>query len=99
MSKYDELFKASKKAQLERMAAHSQWSGWDDIRIDYAFGRLSWNRDELLVEILNNNIDTILESKEGLALVRKSAADIANFAGMIILQCDKRNGTEGKDAE
>jgi len=76
---YQELLKASNKAQLEKLLENEHKKGFENTDIFYATGRI---QDELgeLKEALY---------KGDMAEVRREAADIANFASMIILRCDK----------
>lgn len=89
MNKYKQLFNEGNKEQLEKLKQNEHKSGWDDIDIKYAFERLSHERDELLLKIKNYNIGTIHQTKIGLNEIKEEAADIANFAHMIIYKCNR----------
>lgn len=84
MSNYEKLFKAGNAAQLEKLKENDHKSGFMNVDLWFAFNALSKERDELLIALLTNH------TKYKLKNVRCEAADIANFAHMIILQCDKR---------
>ena len=74
------MIAAGNKAQIEKLKENKHKKGFDDIDIMYAFGRLAEEFLELEREIVfTENIDEI----------RKEAADVANFAHMIILRCDQ----------
>lgn len=87
--KYDKLLNAGNKAQLERLEEKEKqgYTGWDDISLYYA------------IDKINSNLSKMRNAthKE----TRKAAANIANFAHMIIYQCDseirkvEKDGKEG----
>ena len=90
-SKYNELFEHGNKAQLEQMVKNEHYkSGWDDFGLGAGFKGIRKNaikiEDQLytLFTRQGRKKDSIdFES------VRKRAANIANFAHMMILDCDK----------
>ena len=81
MSKYDKLFEAGNKAQLERLKESED--GWTDIEMwetSFRIGQLQ--------KSLSQNISGA--GPPNYYTIRNRAADIANFAHMIILKCDKQ---------
>ena len=84
---YKELLKAGNKAQLEKLQQNGHKKGFDDIDIDYAYIRLEVEMDELLKELLL--FPSSKDRKKVYEKIRHEAADIANYAHMIILKCDK----------
>lgn len=87
MRDYDELLKAGNAAQLEKLKENEHKSGFNDINIDYAFKRLTEEVEELRKELF----DKTGNGTYHIFNTRSEAADIANFAHMIILACDKEN--------
>ncbi len=91
---YDELFIRGTNAQREKLEENDYKEGFDNIDIYYAFGGLSKERDELLlaIAILELGLDVpgeINTQETGYKTIRREAADVDNFAHMIILKCDK----------
>jgi hypothetical protein len=79
---YDELISAGNKAQLEKLKIHKDKPGnFEDIDLKWANKRIG---DELWE--LSNEVHA---EKTDYCKIRHEAADIANFAHMIILRCDK----------
>jgi NTP pyrophosphatase (non-canonical NTP hydrolase) len=78
MRDYEQLFQAGNSAQREKLKENEHKSGFDDIEINYAIRRISEELQELKDAYLN----------KGLSEVREEAADIANFAHMIINKID-----------
>jgi len=76
----DALFKAGNQAQREKLEKNGHKKGFDDIDIWKAFCRLRGEVEEL---------DAELSANWDCNYIRHEAADIANFAHMIILVCDK----------
>lgn len=76
MRDYEELLKAGNKAQLEKLKENKHKKGFDEISIPYAYGRMKEEMSELF-------------KARGTENIRLEAADVANFAHMIILKCDK----------
>ena len=85
MRNYDELLKAGTGAQLEKLLENPEKSGFDNINIEYALDRILDEFIELRDAIRKTGIPPITH----LQLIRREAADVANFAHMIILRCDK----------
>ena len=83
---YEELFQAGNKAQLEKLQQNGHKKGFDDIDIEYASERIEQEWNELSAEVML--IDTF-DDEPDYEAIRHEAADIANFAHMIILKCDK----------
>lgn len=84
MRDYDSLIDAGNKAQIEKLEENSHKKGFENINLSYAFHRLQEEMDELSNEIYDN-----LESGGRIEEIRREAADIANFAHMIIYKCDQ----------
>ena len=77
-SKYQNLFDAGNAAQLEKMLEHDYKKGWDNLDPWFSYGAIDHN----LFELKN-----ALHRKDFIK-TRDKAANIANFAHMIILICD-----------
>ena len=94
MRDYKKLIAAGNKAQIEKLKENEHKKGFDDIDIMYAFGRADEELQELCEELYD--VHTMygvrsLYPKEDIDYcnARHEAADIANFAHMIILKCDE----------
>ena len=75
---YRKLLRAGNRAQLEKLKENSHKDGFDNIDIDYAINRIQTELNELkYARRFYKNND-----------VRREAADVANFAHMIILSVD-----------
>jgi hypothetical protein len=85
MRDYKELLSAGTTAQLEKLMQNEHKEGFDNIDIEYAYRRIEEELKELDFELFKDAI----EGRFDLTAVRLEAADIANFAHMIILKCDK----------
>ena len=82
---YEELFKAGNAAQLEKLKEkEGAKGGWEDMDLMYIAMRIEDELEELFIEI--NCLD---EDDFDVSDVRREFADIANFAHMGILKCDK----------
>ena len=90
---YDELFIRGISAQREKLEENEHKGGFTDIDINLAFKNMTKERDELsfAITILNVALDVpgYINVHNGYKDVRQEAANVANFAHMIILQCDK----------
>jgi len=82
MRDYKTLLKAGKAAQVEKLDENPDKPGFDNIDLDWAYKRLKDETHELKVELYGVKI----RDHES---IRKEAADIANFATMIIYKCDQ----------
>ena len=82
---YDGLLKSGNKAQLEKLKENENKCGFDKVDIFYATQRIADEQFELAVEVNNQ----MKNEKERLKSIRSEAADVANFAHMIIYRCDK----------
>ena len=80
--KYDEMFKAGNKAQLEQMIKNEHKEGWDDIDILFALMKIS--------EHIPEAKQCWFKNPEQWGLLRKYASDMSNLSHMIILKCDKK---------
>ena len=76
---FDRLLEAGNKAQLEQLKNNSGKTGWNDFPIGSSMARIKGNLDTINYDPYDN-----------LKKTRKCAADIANFAHMIILNCDSK---------
>ncbi len=86
MRNYKELLKAGNAAQLEKLKENKHKDGFDNIDIYYAYKRLIEEKIELGDELYQP-----LGRKDFLDYqkIKNEAADVANFAHMIILKCKK----------
>lgn len=75
---YDALIRACNNAMLEKLHENNHKSDFDDVNIAYAISRIHQELGELEEAKADQNIQEI----------RREAADVANFAAMIILRCD-----------
>jgi hypothetical protein len=78
---YLKLLQAGNTAQIEKLRENEHKPGFDNIDINWAFKRLHDEFRELFSELSEDNKDY--------SLIRKEAADVANFAHMIILAADQ----------
>ncbi len=78
---YDKLLESGNKAQLEKLLLNEHKRGFENINLDYAINRIYQEIEELHEAHLFNDVD--------FSSIRKEAADIANFAHMIIFKCDQ----------
>lgn len=84
MREYDELLNSGNAAQVEKLKMNKHKRGFENIDIGYAEKRLNEECRELYLEIYGR-IDGEFKTEK----VRHEAADIANFAHMIIFKCDQ----------
>lgn len=86
MRKYNVLLNCSKKYQLKKLKSpkNKRKSSFDKLSIPYLAGRL---HDE--VNELDQELARYRGSVYDYVALRDEAADIANFASMIILHCTK----------
>jgi len=83
MRDYGILFAEQIQAQKEKLSENSH-KGTLLIPLHYAMDLLTGEYKELLQEF--TTIDRNIEA------IRSEAADVANFAGMIILACNRKMG-------
>jgi len=76
------LLNAGLTAQEEKLRENRHKRGFNEVTLDYAWRRLTEEVQELNMEI---NGTVILNHSD----IRKEAADVANFAHMLILKCDQ----------
>ncbi len=81
MRDLEALLKAGNAAQMEKLQENTYKRGSDDINTFYALRRLSEEVKELEDEFW-------LKEKD-YKKIRREAADVANFAHMLIVACDK----------
>lgn len=91
---YDELLKAGNAAQIEKLEQNEHKDGFGDIDIKYAYKRIKQETCELWKEIYLKPLLKMLsfmfpKHYENHRAIRHEASDIANFAHMIILSCNK----------
>ena len=79
---YETLFERGTKAQLEKLVFHKTKPDFRKIDIDWAVRRCGDEVIELTEEAMMDHVDY--------QRLRLEAADVANFAHMIILECDRR---------
>lgn len=75
------LLDAGERAQLEKLEANDHKGGWGEIPLNELAASCSIEVWELTDELLKEPIDY--------EKVRAEAADVANYAHMIIQRCDK----------
>jgi NTP pyrophosphatase (non-canonical NTP hydrolase) len=84
MRDYKALLEAGNKAQLEKLKQNEHKKDFESVTFEYAYNRLVEEMIELKeafsVQEVNN---------EGFKNIRQEAADVANFAHMIIYRCDQ----------
>ena len=78
---YKKLLDAGNAAQLEKLQQNGHKKGFGNIDLNYAMKRIDNESHELFCEIAMMDKDY--------KAIRHEAADIANFAHMIILKCDQ----------
>ena len=98
---YTPLINAGVAAQLEKLRENEHKRGFDDIDIEYANTRLSDEMEELtkeLYEVSDGGGCTLFFRKENrdFSKIRHEAADIMNFAAMIVLKCDQNMRLENE---
>jgi hypothetical protein len=85
---YRRLMAAGNAAQLEKLKENGHKEGFEHIGMDYA-----WKRLEEEMAGLSRELRLIPLTGPGyykaIRRVRREAADVANFAHMIILTCDE----------
>jgi hypothetical protein len=94
MRDYTKLLEAGNKAQLEKLKQNGHKKGFNDINLEYATRRIEDEYQELSEEIWiithdEQCINYWHKDNKDYKKIRMEAADIANFAHMIILKCDK----------
>lgn len=89
MRDYDKLLQAGNKAQMEKLKIHDNKDGFDDIDIYYLYYRIKAEVEELKGELFANYGKQKLSCMIDHRATRHEFADIANFAHMGILACDK----------
>ena len=78
---YGRLFGAQLQAQKEKLEENVHKPGFEDLPLPYIWKRIEEEFEELKHECTR--------SRWNLKKVRREAADLANFCGMLILACDK----------
>jgi len=84
MRDYTELQNAGNKAGLEKLKMNEHKDGFDNIDMNYAYGRILEECTELGIE-MNKSYWEYGDYEA----IRHEAADVRNFCDMIILKCDK----------
>ncbi len=88
---YNELFKSGNKAQLEKMIENEdEKGGWDCIDLDFAISEITHNIEALerYSKALEIDPDLLKDINILHKMIREKAANIANFAHMIIYDYD-----------
>ena len=90
MGNYKDLFRAGNKAQTEQMECNRHKRGWQNFPIHDSYQGIKMSG----IHLQDYLFDLFTDKKRKLRKVdykevRKKAANIANFAHMIILKCDK----------
>lgn len=80
MRNYNGLIASANNAMLEKLKENEHKTGFDEMTIKHALLRIGEETMELSQEIYSQG------SPEN---IRREAADVANFAAMIIYQCDR----------
>lgn len=80
MRDYDGLIKSANNAMLEKLKENEHKPGFNELTLKEALLGIGTETMELSQEIFSNG---------ALQNIRREAADVANFAAMIIYQCDK----------
>jgi hypothetical protein len=91
---YADLINAGVIAQIEKLRDNEHKPGFDNIDIEYATRRVGEEHEELLNEIYKITesggvINYWHKDNKDFSKIRKEAADIANFAHMLIFKCDQ----------
>lgn len=85
-----ELLAAGNAAQIEKLSAKKNvGKGGFNISMRYGFVRMEQELEELRAEVDIYNRIICEPSETLLRNIRAEAADVANFAHMIIARCDK----------
>lgn len=91
MTDYDKMFKAGNKAQLEQMVKYDRIrSGWDNFPILESFEGIRKAAvfiERMLFHEFTNTSKPLTKSQ--VEILRSKAANISNYAHMIILNCDE----------
>ena len=95
MRDYKKLTDAGVAAQLEKLKQNGHKCDFSDRSIEYLTNRIDEEYQELSEEVWTITHDEQClnywhKEKKDYKKIRKEAADIANFAHMIILACDKQ---------
>lgn len=85
---YKELLDIGNKAQIEKLMLNEHKKDFNELSFDYGIKRICEEVHELVIEVLNFYKSNSDESLEYLKRIRNEAADVANFAHMIIMKCD-----------
>ena len=81
------LLEAGNKAQLEKLKENQHKDNWKDIPLKVLYELINQEEMELHNEFATPNGEWI--ENPDISKIRKEAADVANFAHMIIQHCDK----------
>ncbi|MDR3138440.1 MAG: helix-turn-helix domain-containing protein [Treponema sp.] len=81
--KYSTMFQVSIKEQVKRLKEHESYrSGWTNINLNYCFGKIKDNLN-VVSDIGTDDLETDMKN------LINHLADIANYANMAILKCQK----------
>ena len=83
---YDSLLITCQAAMLEKLKENEHKDGFDNINLIHGVARLFDEADEL-----DNELKKAVRTGNDINIpaVRREAADVANFAAMIIYKCDQ----------
>lgn len=83
------LITACSEAMIHKLLLNANKGGWLNIPFDELRQKLFDEYIEMSIELNNLHFNTIKEKeKDYLESIKYEAADISNFAGMIIHKCD-----------
>lgn len=85
---YRKLLKSGNKAQLEKLKKYKHKSGFDAVSVDAAFNGIVEEFEELSIEVRHRDRSGF--KSRSMDKIREEAADVANYAHMIILACDRK---------
>jgi len=84
MRNYEELIQSANKAMMEKLLENEHKPSWKDINLKDLFSFLFFEMEELNTEVFYNS-----DVPGRAARIRREAADVANYAAMIIELCDE----------
>ena len=82
------LLESGNKAQLEKLKENHHKDNWENMSFEELYDFLHAEEVELYNEVCTPEGEWI--DKPDYSKIRKEAADVANFAHMIIQFCDKQ---------
>lgn len=85
---YHELIDAGNTAQMEKLRAREYKGDYEELEFDELFHLIIDEALELRAEIRRTNVPNIMR----LNRIRNEAADVANYAHMVILRAEREAG-------